>query len=190
MKRDTRNVYIVLALIGLLIVVTLFTRALPLQVTGGERISLWSAAEIHCDDMVSRPFLWQTPSSAKLVIDADPVTPSWPFYYGGIVAIVVNGETVKTYDPPLVDKDELDISGRLKMGFNEVRAVPKVAALLCNVQTQGMLSGYIDVTYSPPGGGGGGDGGHIGGEGGLTILIVVGLGLMVGAVFFMVRRRG
>jgi hypothetical protein len=98
---------------------------------------------------------------------------------------------VKSYDPPLLDRDTLDVVQHLRAGFNKVKAVPKVAAIICNIQTQGVLSGYVELTYPPPDGGGGGGGG-----GGMpdqnTLILVAGVGLIAAAFIILWRsgRRG
>jgi len=174
----------------LAIPIIFFTGVIRLQTTP-ETITLWSGAEIRCDDLEAVFWLWRMPQTARLTIDTDPSAPYPPFYYGGIAQVYVNDVLVKSYDPPLLDRDTLDVVQHLRTGFNKVKAVPKVAAILCNIQTQGLLSGYVELAYPPPDGGGGGGGG-----GGMpdqnTLIIVAGVGLMATAFIIWWRwgRRG
>ncbi|MEM1949383.1 MAG: hypothetical protein QXY50_02825 [Candidatus Caldarchaeum sp.] len=162
----------------------------PMVVVSTQRITLFNNAEIRCDDLRASFLLLRIPSSARLYIDTDPSNPGWPFYYGGIVSVSVNGYRVKSYDPPLVDKDEIDIVDRLQTGFNEVVLAPKVAALLCAVQTQGTVTAYIEAVYTEEDGGEGGGGGVGGGTPVNTVILVISLSMTVAAVYMLVKRRG
>jgi hypothetical protein len=163
-----------------------FTGVIKLQTTP-ETITLWSGAEIRCDDLGGRFWLWSMPATAQLYIDTDPVAPYPPFYFGGIAQVYVNNRLVKSYNPPLLDKDTLDVLEFLSVGLNKVKVVPKVAGIVCQFQTQGLLSGYLEVTY-PAGGGGGG----IGMPDQNTLILVAGVGLIAAAfiIFWRASRRG
>jgi len=186
MDRRTSTL-LVFAALGVAAIV-LVTPLTPLSTTN--TISLWSAVEIRCDDLTASTILLRRPSRAILHIDTDPSAPYWPFYYGGIVQVVVNDVVVKSYDPPLLDKDSIDISEHVQM-FNRFKVVPKVAAIICNVETQGVVSGHLEVTYpSDGGGGGGGNGGWGGGEWwNPQLIILAGMGLMGLAAFLLWRWR-
>jgi hypothetical protein len=168
-----------------------FTGVIRLQTTP-ETITLWSGADIRCDDLEAVFWLWRMPQTARLTIDTDPSAPYPPFYYGGIAQVYVNDVLVKSYDPPLLDRDTLDVVQHLRTGFNKVKAVPKVAAILCNIQTQGLLSGFIELTYPPDGDGGGGGGGGGNTPDQNTLILVAGVGLIAAAfiIFWRSSRRG
>jgi LPXTG-motif cell wall-anchored protein len=68
-----------------------------------------------------------------------------------------------------------------------VKAVPKVAAILCNIQTQGLLNGFIELTYPPDGGGGGGGGGGGNTPDQNTLILVAGVGLIAAAFIIFWR---
>jgi hypothetical protein len=162
-----------------------FTGVIMLQTTP-ETITLWSGTEIRCGDLERSFWLWRMPATAQLYIDTDPVAPYPPFYFGGIAQVYVNDVLVKSYYPPLLDRDTLDVVQHLRTGFNKVKAVPKVAAMLCNIQTQGLLSGFIELTYPTDGGGGGNTPDQN------TLILVAGVGLIAAAliIFWRSSRRG
>ena len=185
--RDDRAWILLLALLAGVAVIFVAGPALRLAIIPAETVSLWRGAEIRCDDLTATVFLFRMPSRAVLHVDTDPSAPYWPFYYGAIVQIIVNDAVVKTYDPPLLDKDTVDITSKIRTGFNSFKLVPKVAAILCSVQTQGIVNGHLELTY-PSDGGGGGDG--VGGGPDLnTVLIAAGAGLTIISAYFIIRRR-
>ncbi|MEM1944082.1 MAG: hypothetical protein QXE52_08380 [Candidatus Caldarchaeum sp.] len=183
----SRQLTTLLIFAGVVAVIILFTGFSPLSVTQ-HRINLFSSAMIKCDDLRTSFLLLSKPSQARLYIDADPSAPYPPFYYGGIVRITINGDVAKSYDPPLLDKDEVNVTSLLRVGFNEVVIVPKVAAFLCAVQGQGTVSAYIVAVYISDDDGGGGGGG-VGGDA-AAIAMLAGLAVSIAAVYMYVRRRG
>lgn len=184
----SRQLTTLLIFAGVVAVIVLLTGFSPLSVTQ-QRINLLSSATIKCDDLRSTFLLFSKPSQARLYVDTDPSAPYPPFYYGGIVSITINGQAAKSYDPPLLDTDEVDVTSLLRVGFNEVVIAPKVAAILCAVQSQGTVSAYITAVYiSDDGDGGGGGGG--GGSDTAAIALLAGVSLITAAVYVYVRRRG
>jgi hypothetical protein len=182
MNRDTLLLLAALLAIPLIF----FTGVVRLQTTP-ETVTLWSGAEIRCSDLEASFWLWRMPQTARLTIDTDPSAPYPPFYFGGIAQVHVNNVLVKSYNPPLLDRDTIDVLEYLRTGFNKVKVVPKVASILCSIQTQGVLSGYVELTYASQDGGGGGGGG-VGMPDQNTLILVAGVGLMVAA--FIVWRSG
>jgi hypothetical protein len=173
-----------LVIAGVIVAAFILGGGIGLQTTP-HVIPLWSGAEIKCNDLEASFWLWRMPETARLTIDTDPSQPYPPFYAGGIAQVYVNNLLVKSYDPPLLDKDTIDIVDKLHTGFNKVKAVPKVIWLICNIQTQGLLSGFVEVTY-PPGGGG-----ELGDIPLNTILIVAGMAISLIAISYIIlRRRG
>ncbi len=178
----TTTFFLVLAGALILVTVVLGSPFTPLSTI--DRISLWSSAEIRCDDLTASTIFLRQPQRVVLHIDVDPkAIGSWPFYYGGIEKIIVNDVVVKTYNPPLMDIDYIDITEHIRM-FNDFRVVAKVTPLICNLETQSIVTGWLEVTYSD--GGGGGGGGDLPSN---TIVLLLGGGLVVFSAFLLWRWR-
>jgi hypothetical protein len=169
-----------------------FTGVIKLQTTP-ETITLWSDAEVRCDPLEASVWLFSQPNRAVLRIDTNPSRPYPPLYTGGVTRVLVNGEVVKSYDPPLLDQDEIDVTPYIKSGIGGLNRFKVVFNVdmppFCSLGTQATFTGSLEVTYLPRDGGGGNDGPRWLDQN--MLILILGVTLMIAAfIVWRASRRG
>jgi hypothetical protein len=185
MNRDTLLLLAALLAIPLIF----FTGVVRLQTTP-ETIMLWNDVEVRCDPLEASLWLLSQPNRAVLRIDTNPSRPYPPLYTGGVTRVLVNGEVVKSYNPPLLDQDEIDVTPHIKWGINGLNRFKVVFNVdmppFCSLGTQATFTGSLEATYLPRDGGGGNDGVRWLDQN--MLILILGVTLIIAA--FIVWRSG